>query len=149
MWSETIGYRDYLPPYLPDFFRAVAEAVPLTGTEDLLDLGCGGGEVALGLAPFVRSLTGMDLEQPMLDEAHNRALEMGVNMRLIHSKVEDAPADLGRFHLITMGRAHWFMHTPATLERRRRDPGLLSVTEPRSRRVAPRLSTRTSQMAPR
>jgi cyclopropane fatty-acyl-phospholipid synthase-like methyltransferase len=117
MWSETISYRDYWYPYLPGFFRAVAEAIPLTSTEDLLDLGCGVGEVALGLAPFVASLTGMDLEQPMLDALRNRALAMGVNMRLIHSRVEDAPADLGRFHLITMGKAHWFMHTPTSLER--------------------------------
>ena len=117
MWSETIGYREYLHPYLPGFFRGVAEAIPLTGTEDLLDLGCGVGEVALGFAPFVASLTGMDLEQPMLDALGNRALAMGVNMRLIHSRVEDAPADLGRFHLITMGQAHWFMHTPTSLVR--------------------------------
>lgn len=117
MWSETIGYREYRHPYLPGFFGAVAEAIPLTGTEDLLDLGCGVGEVALGFAPFVGSLTGMDLEQPMLDALRNRALAMGVDMRLIHSRVEDAPADLGRFHLITMGRAHWFMHTPTSLVR--------------------------------
>jgi len=117
MWSETIGYREYRHPYLTGFFRAVAESIPLTGTEDLLDLGCGVGEVALGFAPFVASLTGMDLEQPMLDALQNRALAMGVNMRLIRSRVEDAPADLGRFHLITMGRAHWFMHTPTSLIR--------------------------------
>ena len=117
MWSETIGCREYRHPYLPDFFRGVAEAIPLTGTEDLLDLGCGVGEVALGFAPFVASLTGMDLEQPMLDALSNRALAMGVNMRLINSRVEDAPADLGRYHLITMGRAHWFMHTPTSLVR--------------------------------
>jgi SAM-dependent methyltransferase len=117
MWSETIGHREYRHPYLPGFFRGVAEAIPLTGTEDLLDLGCGVGEVALGFAPFVASLSGMDLEQPMLDALGNRALAMGVNMRLIHSRVEDAPADLGRFHLITMGRAHWYMHTPTSLVR--------------------------------
>jgi cyclopropane fatty-acyl-phospholipid synthase-like methyltransferase len=117
MWSETIGYREYRHPYLPDFFRSVAEAIPLTGTEDLLDLGCGVGEVALGFAPFVASLTGMDLEQPMLDALGNKALATGVNIRLIQSRVEDAPEDLGRFHLITMGRAHWFMHTPTSLVR--------------------------------
>jgi SAM-dependent methyltransferase len=82
MWSETIGFRKYRHPYLPGFFRGVAEAIPLTGTEDLLDLGCGVGEVALGFAPFVASLTGMDLEQPMLDALGNRALAMGFNMKL-------------------------------------------------------------------
>lgn len=117
MWSETISCREYREPYLPVFFRSVAEAIPLIGTEDLLDLGCGVGEVALGFAPFVASLTGMDLEQPMLDELGVRARAMGVKMKLIQSRVEDAPADLGRFHLITMGRAHWFMHTPTSLVR--------------------------------
>ncbi len=117
MWSETIGFRDYRHPYLPEFFPSVAKAIPLTGTEDLLDLGCGVGEVALGFAPFVASLTGMDLERPMLDEVGNRARAMGLKMRLIHSKVEDAPADLGHFHFITMGRAYWFMHAPTSLVR--------------------------------
>ena len=117
MWSETISCREYREPYLPVFFRSVAEAIPLIGTEDLLDLGCGVGEVALGFAPFVASLTGMDLEQPMLDALGKRAEAMGVHIRLIHSSVEEAPADMGRFHLITMGRAHWFMHTPTSLIR--------------------------------
>ena len=117
MWSETIGYRDYLHPYLKRFFSGVADAIPLTGKEDLLDLGCGAAEVALGFAPFVASLTGMDLERPMLEEAAKRARAMGRQIRLLHAKVEDAPEDLGRFHLITMGRAHWFMHTPAAIAR--------------------------------
>ena len=51
----------------------------------------------------------------MLDALRSQALAMGVKMRLIYSRVEDAPADLSRFHLITMGRAHWFMHTPTSL----------------------------------
>src|SRR5271167_3393314 len=117
MWSETIGYRDHRPPYLKRFFLVVSETIPLTGKEDLLDLGCGVGEVALGFAPFVATLTGLDLEQPMLDETAKRARAIGRDIRLVQGKVEDAPADLGRFHLITMGRAHWFMHNPASLAR--------------------------------
>jgi SAM-dependent methyltransferase len=117
MWSETIGYRDHRPPYLKRFFLVVAETIPLTGKEDLLDLGCGVGEVALGFAPYVATLTGLDLEQPMLDETAKRARAIGRDIRLVQGKVEDAPADLGRFHLITMGRAHWFMHNAASLAR--------------------------------
>jgi ubiquinone/menaquinone biosynthesis C-methylase UbiE len=117
VWSETIGYRNYRPPYLKEFFSTVAEKVPLTGREDLLDLGCGVGDVALGFAPFVATLTGLDLEYPMLEETAKRAKAMGRDIRLVHSRVEDAPADLGHFHLITIGRSHWFMHNTASLIR--------------------------------
>lgn len=115
MWSETIGYRQYRKPYLPQFFAAIAEAIPLTGQEHLLDLGCGAGEVALGFAPYVGRLTGMDQEDPMLAEAARKAEAVGSNIRLIQSRVEDAPANLGRFDLITMGRAHWYLHTAESL----------------------------------
>ena len=117
MWSETIGYRDYRQPYLKKFFAAAARAIPLAGKEDLLDLGCGTGDVALGFAPFAANLTGIDGEQPMLAEAAKRAGALGREIRLIQAKVEDAPEDLGPFHLITMGRAHWYMHSPATIQR--------------------------------
>jgi SAM-dependent methyltransferase len=116
-WSETLGYRDYRPPYLPGFFAEVARRLPLLGTEHLLDLGCGTGTVALGFAPYVASITGVDLERPMLDEAARRAERQGRTIALIHAAVEEAPTELGPFDLITIGRAHWYMHTPATLAR--------------------------------
>lgn len=117
MWSETIGYRDYRPQYLRRFFREVARRIPLRGDEHLLDLGCGAGEVALGFRPYVARLTGVDAEAPMLEEAGKRATMAGCAMRLIHALAQDAPEDLGQFHLITMGKAHWFMHSPRTLAR--------------------------------
>jgi ubiquinone/menaquinone biosynthesis C-methylase UbiE len=117
MWSETLGHCDYRPPYLPQFFSDVARAIPLLGHEALLDLGCGTGEVALGFAPYVGNLTGLDAELPMLEAARERARLRGIAIRLVHAKAEEAPLDLGAFHLITIGQAHWFMHSPATRAR--------------------------------
>ena len=113
LWSDTIGHRDHIHPYLPQFFPDVARAIPLSGREDLIDLGSGPGEVAFGFLPYVASLTCLDAEKPMLEAAERRAQELGCRIRTVHAKVEDAPEDLGRFHLITMGRSHWFMHSPA------------------------------------
>lgn len=117
MWSETIANRQYLPPYLPRFFELAAEKIPLRGGEDLLDLGCGPGDVAFGFAPYVRSLTGIDLELPMLEAAQRHGAEIGREIRVIHSKTEEAPENLGPFDFITIGTAYWFMHSPATLRR--------------------------------
>lgn len=117
MWSDTLGNCEYRPPYLPQFFSAVAREIPLAGNEALLDLGCGPGDLALGFARCVASLTGLDAELPMIEAAAERARQQGVTIRLVHSKAEEAPEDLGRFHLVTIGQAHWFMHSPATLAR--------------------------------
>ena len=117
MWSETLEYREYRPPYLAWFFEAAAREIPLSGQEALLDLACGTAPLALGFAPFVASVTGLDIELPMLEVARERARRAGVAIRLVHSKAEEAPEDLGRFHLITIGMAHWFLHSTATLAR--------------------------------
>jgi len=117
MWAETLGYRESRIQLTAAFFSALARAAKVSGNDDLLDLGSGPGEVTLGMAPYGGHMTAIDCEQPMLDELARRAQAAGRAIRMIHTRVEEAPLDLGRFRLITIGHAHWFMHHPATLER--------------------------------
>ena len=120
LWSATIGHRDHIHPYVPNFFPDVARAIPLTGRENLIDLGSGPGEVGFGFLPFVASLTCLDAEKPMLDAAEARARVLGCRVRTVHAKLEDAPEGIGPFEFITMGRSWWFMHTPASHARMER-----------------------------
>jgi SAM-dependent methyltransferase len=114
---DSVGYRDYRPPYLPDFFSTVARRLGLTRREAMLDLGCGLGAVTFGLYPHVGSVVGLDPDLPALQYLEARARERGCNVRLVHSRTEDAPPDLGRFDLITAGKSFPFMNSPATGER--------------------------------
>ena len=50
-----------------DVARAIRATVPMTPEMDLLDLGCGTGLLTLSLQPAVRSVTGADSSQGMLD----------------------------------------------------------------------------------
>jgi ubiquinone/menaquinone biosynthesis C-methylase UbiE len=50
-----------------DVASAIARAVPLGPTMDVLDFGCGTGIVTLQLAPSVGSVTGVDSSQGMLE----------------------------------------------------------------------------------
>ena len=50
-----------------DFADAISQEVPLTKEMEVLDFGCGTGLVTLGIQPFVKSITGMDSAQGMLD----------------------------------------------------------------------------------
>lgn len=43
-----------------DIFRAIRRAAALSPDMDILDFGCGTGNLALLLRPYVRSVTGMD-----------------------------------------------------------------------------------------
>jgi len=51
-----------------DVQAALLESVDLNPTMDVLDFGCGTGLFSLDLRPRVRSLTGADTSQPMLEQ---------------------------------------------------------------------------------
>lgn len=117
MWSETLGYRQCRLPFTPAFLAALAEAVPFSRQDDVLDLGSGPGEIAVQIAPLARTVTALDAEQPMLDELALRAKAAGRDIRRVRARAEEAPVDLGPFKLITIANAHQFMHHPGTFER--------------------------------
>ena len=116
--AET--YERFREPYPPAFFAKLAERLALRGGERLIDLGTGPGILALGFAPYVGSVIGVDPEAAMIAVAHENAATAGLALPLIHAQAEDLPPDLGLFDLVTIGRAlHWMDRTPtiAVLDR--------------------------------
>ncbi len=111
--STTPYYRHCREPYSAEFFRQVARALHLDGSQALIDLGCGPGLLALGFAPFVRRLVGVDPEPAMIVTAKDEAAAAGVAIELIESRTEDMPAGLGPFDVATFGRSlHWMTPAP-------------------------------------
>jgi len=115
MWSETLPYRKYREPYAPALFKSTAKTLHLTPETRLLDLACGTGTLAFGFAQYVGSLTGVELEEPMVDAARAEATRRKIDIRLVCSGVEDMPNDLGEFDIVTIGKAHWFLPKAATI----------------------------------
>ena len=117
-FASTVGlYEELRPPYPPAFFRNVAEQLKLLREHALIDLGTGPGLLALGFAPYVGRLVGVDPEPGMLAAAREAAARAGVDLRLIEGKVETLPGDIGSFDLVTIGRALHWMDRGATLTR--------------------------------
>jgi SAM-dependent methyltransferase len=107
--STAPYYARYREPYPPSFFREVALRQGLQGHERLIDIGCGPGLLAVGFAPFVRSSVGVDVETEMLEAARVEAARAGVRVELMQARIEDLPAGVGVFQVVTIGRAlHWF-----------------------------------------
>jgi ubiquinone/menaquinone biosynthesis C-methylase UbiE len=108
-FASTVAlYEKFRPPYPAEFVRAVAEKLKLTKQHALIDLGTGPALLALGFAPYVGRVVGVDVEPEMLAAARESAKRAGREVTLIESKAEELPDNIGRFDLVTIGRAlHW------------------------------------------
>jgi len=110
-------YEELRPPYPPSFFREVVLRLALGKRHALIDLGTGPGLLALGFAPYVGRIVGVDPEPAMLDAAKKAAERALRAFTLIEGRAEDLPDDIGSFDVVTIGRALHWMDREATLAR--------------------------------
>jgi SAM-dependent methyltransferase len=95
-------FRVAYPQRLFDDLRARAR---ITGAGRLLDLACGTGQIAFGLASSFAEVWAVDQERETVDFARAKALRLGVdNVRWIAGRAEDVDAD-GSFELVAIGNA--------------------------------------------
>jgi len=106
-------YSQFRPGYPTSVFDLLAVEAPLEPTSNVLDLGCGTGLVTLTLAERVASVTGVDLDQGMLDEASRLADERGQrNLRWVLSSAEQFHDEPGSYRLVVIGSAFHWMDRP-------------------------------------
>jgi SAM-dependent methyltransferase len=85
--------------------QALVDALPLTGRERLLDVGCGPGSLTHLVAPHVGEAVGVDASAAMIAEAERTALP---NERFVCMAAEQLPAGLGTFDVVTLAQSfHW------------------------------------------
>jgi SAM-dependent methyltransferase len=104
------------PPYAAQLIDRVAARLELESGHRLLDLGTGSGEVAIAFARLVGEVVAMDPEPAMLRLAEQRAADAGVRVQLVEGNSYGLDASLGRFRLVTIGRAFHWMDRAKTLE---------------------------------
>ncbi|MBD0737425.1 class I SAM-dependent methyltransferase [Streptomyces sp. CBMA29] len=115
-WDETLFlgsaryYRRGRLPYAPGLADVLARELGLDGRGRLLDVGCGPGTVALGLADLFADVVGVDPDGAMLTEARCQSVAADVSdrTRWIQARAEELPLDLGTFTVVTFGQSfHW------------------------------------------
>ncbi|MET4072556.1 SAM-dependent methyltransferase [Bradyrhizobium sp. S3.2.6] len=115
--STAPTYEHLRPPYPGAFFRSVAQKLGLSERCALIDLGTGPGLLALGFAPYVGRIVGVDPEIAMLEAARQAAARAGQELTLIAGKAETLASEIGTFDIVTIGRALHWMDRDATLAR--------------------------------
>jgi len=115
--SAAEHYLKGRPPYADLLFERVALLTGLKPGDAVLDLGCGPGQIALGLAPHAGPVTAIDPEPEMLRIASLTAEAAGRRIRFIEGSSFDLSPALGMFHLVAIGRAFHWMDRRDTLAR--------------------------------
>ncbi|WP_437317556.1 class I SAM-dependent methyltransferase [Sorangium sp. So ce385] len=101
-------YTTGRPTYPKLLSRRVAELVGLTRDGGVLDLGTGPGFLAIDFAPRARAVTAVDPSPEMLAAARANAARADVSIQFVQGSSYELGPHLGRFHLVTIGRAfHW------------------------------------------
>ena len=104
-------YAKYRPLYPSDLVRFLVNRFELDGKGELLDLGCGTGQLALRFTDWFGRVTGLDYEQEMVEEAVKISTDVrALNTQWVSGKAEEY---LGQFaqpviRLVTIAKAfHW------------------------------------------
>jgi SAM-dependent methyltransferase len=117
----AVAAADYIvgrPSYAPRLFERIALLCKLESKHRMLDLGCGPGQIAIALAPYVGHVIGIDPEPEMLALAATAAVDAHVAVEWIIGSSYDLGAlaeRLGRLRLVAMGRSFHWMDRAATL----------------------------------
>jgi ubiquinone/menaquinone biosynthesis C-methylase UbiE len=85
-----------------DVADSIAEKIQLNSSMDVLDFGCGTGLLTLKLQPLVRSATGVDSSQGMLDILKAKVKCLGItNVETLYRDLDKGDVLNGSFHLVT------------------------------------------------
>jgi ubiquinone/menaquinone biosynthesis C-methylase UbiE len=96
-WDQVLGRVKVAQ----DIAQSMIREITLTPDMDVLDFGCGTGLLTFALQPFVRSITGADSSQGMLDVFKTKIKEHNLNnVKAEYIDLDKGDVLMGSYHLI-------------------------------------------------
>jgi ubiquinone/menaquinone biosynthesis C-methylase UbiE len=117
-WGGTASdYGRHRAGFPSAFFDRLSAMEIIRAGADALDLGCGTGAIARGLATRAMQVTGLDRSGAMMEEAARLDREAGVAVRYVCAPAEETGLAAASFDLVTAGQCwHWFERARAAAE---------------------------------
>ncbi|MGM0866607.1 MAG: class I SAM-dependent methyltransferase [Bacillota bacterium] len=111
-------YSKYRPMYPSSLIRFLVETFSLNGEQNLLDLGCGTGQLTIRFSDWCHKIVGIDVEPEMIEEATriHQEVRMG-QIQWFNGTLEQYNTENHEhFHLVTIAKAFHWMDRPNVLE---------------------------------
>jgi len=112
-------YARYRPDYPEQVIKLLVDKFSLNSKTRMLDLGCGTGQIALRLAPYICEVIAIDPQNEMLLEGKSLAARKGVtNIKWLlgeSGKLANMTPDIGEIDLTVIARAFHWMDREQTL----------------------------------
>ena len=103
-FDQEAVYWDQVPGRVKvaqDIAQSMIQEIALTPDMDVLDFGCGTGLLTFALQPFVRSVTGVDSSQGMLDVFKTKIKEQNLNnIKAEYIDLDKGDVLMGSYNLI-------------------------------------------------
>jgi ubiquinone/menaquinone biosynthesis C-methylase UbiE len=113
-------YARYRPGYPDKVFDLLRDRFGLTGDSRVLDLGCGTGQIALQLAPYVFDVIAVDPQEEMLQEGRSAAVSHGISninwLKGESSRLFSMTKQIVNINLTVIARAFHWMDREHTLK---------------------------------
>jgi len=160
LWNGPAGHawvdnRDLLDGVFAPFAQLLVGAVVANGASRVLDVGCGTGATTLAIARALGgrgACTGVDVSEPMLQVARERAAHDGVAADFIHADAQSHDFAAGGFDAVVSRFGVMFFADPvaafANLRRAVRPGGALHCITWRDARENPFMTTAERAAAP-
>lgn len=109
LFSGAAAFYKYRFPYPQTLFVTIRQQLGLDGKGQMLDVGCGPGNVCLGFSADFETIVAVDINGEMLELGRQNAQALGIqNIRWLQQPAEAINPELGRFRLVSFGRSfHW------------------------------------------
>jgi SAM-dependent methyltransferase len=114
--TTAAGYARFRLGYPDGLIRRVIALTGLQRSDSVLDVGAGPGLLALPFAQAGMTVTAVDPEPEMLEALENAAKSAQLPIRALTGSSFELPPGIGRFRLVTMGRAFHWMDRSATAQ---------------------------------
>lgn len=111
-------YSAYRPLYPSELVRWIVNRFSLDGQGNMLDLGCGTGQLMMRFSDWFERLVGVDSEQEMIGEALRRSEEARIdNIKWITADAESYLQNTNEiFRVVTIAKAFHWMDRKAVLD---------------------------------